>query len=51
MLKQFQIADYPHLKAKEKSRIHKDMYKLAYPDAEKKSLDAKSVAAILGRVK
>jgi hypothetical protein len=49
MLKQFQIADYPHLKARDKSRVHKDMHKLAYPHAQEKVLDAEAVANILKR--
>jgi hypothetical protein len=49
MIKEFQIADYPHLKAKDKSRVYKDIHKLAYPDNVEKVMDAKTVASILKR--
>lgn len=49
MIKEFQIADYPNLKVKDKTRIYKDIHKLAYPDNAEKVMDARTVAGILKR--
>ena len=48
LLSQLTIADYPNCKKDYRNKVHKELFKKAYPNAEKKILTTEELVRKLG---
>ncbi len=53
MLTRMTVADYPHVKKEDRTKIHRKLYKLAHPDlfeSEEKAISVSDIGKVLGRL-
>jgi hypothetical protein len=50
MLRAMNVADYPTLKKESRSRLHKQVYKQAFPDQKKRVVTTEDLKKLLGSV-
>lgn len=50
ILKAFKLADWPMMKKEQRMRLHREIYKLAYPDQKKRVITTSDLKKILNGV-
>lgn len=50
MLRAMNVADYPMMKKESRQKLHRQVYKQAFPDQKKRSISVDDLKKILGGV-
>jgi hypothetical protein len=50
MLRAMNVADYPHMKKQGRDKLHRDVYKRAFPDQKKRVITTEDLKTLLGGV-
>lgn len=50
MLRAFTVSDYPQMKKANREKVHRQVYKAAYPDQKKRVITTEDLKKILGSV-